>query len=111
MVEKPCACTVTRINFFFRITASNESDVNAIILINSTVAGRSPSANSLVTGWPGADLIDKEHVSWPDTKIIVSSADIEWCCKFQGVPDMLIEKPIADMSLFLNDVQGMLDSG
>ena len=59
----------------------------------------------------GADLFDKIRVCWPDTKIIVSSADIDWCRKFQGVADMVIEKPIVDMSLFLKDVQGMLDSG
>ena len=59
----------------------------------------------------GADLFDKMRVCWPDTKIIVSSADIDWCRKFQGVADRVIEKPIVDMSLFLKDVQGMLDSG
>ena len=51
------------------------------------------------------------RVCWPDTKIIVSSADIEWCRKFQGVADMVIEKPIVDMSLFLKEVQVMLDNG
>ena len=59
----------------------------------------------------GADLFDKMRVCWPDTKIIVSSADIDWCRKFQGVADRVIEKPIVDMSLFLKDVQEMLDSG
>ena len=59
----------------------------------------------------GADLFAKMRVRWPDTKIIVSSADIEWCRKFQGVADMVIEKPIVDMSLFLKDVQGILESG
>ena len=59
----------------------------------------------------GADLFDKMRVCWPDTRIIVSSADIDWCRKFQGVADKVIEKPIVDMSLFLKDVQGMLDSG
>ena len=58
----------------------------------------------------GADLFDKMRVCWPDTKIIVSSADIDWCRKFRGVADMVIEKPIVDMSLFLKNVQGMLDS-
>lgn len=59
----------------------------------------------------GAYLFDKIRVCWPDTKIIVSSADIDWCRKFQGVADLVIEKPIVDMSLFLKNVQGMLDSG
>ena len=59
----------------------------------------------------GADLFDKMRVCWPDTKIIVSSADIDWCRKFQGLADLVIEKPIVDMSLFLKDVQRMLDSG
>ena len=58
-----------------------------------------------------AYLFDKIRVCWPDTKIIVSSADIDWCRKFQGVADLVIEKPIVDMSLFLKNVQGMLDSG
>jgi hypothetical protein len=47
---------------------------------------------------------------WPDTRIIVSSADIDWCRKFQGLADLVIEKPIVDMSLFLKDVQRMLDN-
>ena len=59
----------------------------------------------------GADLFDKMRVCWPDTKIIVSSADLDGCRKFQGIADMVIEKPIVDMSRFLKDIQGMLDSG
>ena len=59
----------------------------------------------------GADLFDKMRACWPDTKIIVSSADLDGCRKFQGVADMVIEKPIVDMSRFLKDIQGMLDSG
>ena len=59
----------------------------------------------------GADLFDKMRVCWPDTKIIVSSADLDGCRKFQGVADLVIEKPIVDMSLFLKEVQEMLIVG
>ena len=59
----------------------------------------------------GADLFDKMRVCWPDTRIIVSSADIDGCRKFHGIADLVIEKPIVDISLFLKDVQRMLDSG
>jgi CheY-like chemotaxis protein len=56
----------------------------------------------------GGELFDKMRQVWPQTKIIVSSADIAWCQKFNGVADMVLEKPIVNMSYFLDQVQSMM---
>jgi len=56
----------------------------------------------------GGELFEKMRKVWPQTKIIVSSADIAWCQKFNGVADMVLEKPIIDMAYFLDRVQSML---
>ena len=56
----------------------------------------------------GGELFEKIRKVWPQTKIIVSSADIAWCQKFTGVADMVIEKPIVNMGNFLDRVQSMM---
>lgn len=56
----------------------------------------------------GAELFEKMREVWPHTKIIVSSADIAWCHKFNGVADMVLEKPIVNMGHFLDQVQSMM---
>jgi DNA-binding response OmpR family regulator len=56
----------------------------------------------------GGQLFEKIRQVWPQTKIIVSSADIAWCRKFSGVADMVLEKPIANMGHFLDQVEAMM---
>jgi DNA-binding NarL/FixJ family response regulator len=56
----------------------------------------------------GGELFEKIRMVWPQTKIIVSSADIAWCQKFNGAADMVLEKPIVNMTYFLDQVQSML---
>ena len=56
----------------------------------------------------GGELFEKIRQVWPETKVIVSSADIAWCQKFNGVADMVLEKPIVNMSYFLDQVQSMM---
>ena len=56
----------------------------------------------------GGQLFEKIRQVWPQTKIIVSSADIAWCRKFSGVADMVLEKPIANMGHFLDRVEAMM---
>src|SRR5574341_297185 len=55
----------------------------------------------------GGELFEKIRKVWPQTKIIVSSADIAWCQRLSGVADLVIEKPIANMGNFLDQVQSM----
>ena len=54
------------------------------------------------------ELIEKIHKVWPQTKIIASSADIVWCQKFNGVADMVLERPIVKRAHFLDQVQSMM---
>ena len=56
----------------------------------------------------GGELFEKMRKVWPQTKIIVASADIAWCQKFNGVADMVLEKPIVNMAYFLDQVQSMM---
>ena len=56
----------------------------------------------------GSELFEKMRKVWPNTKIIVASADITSCQKFGGVADMVIEKPIVNMGIFLDRVQTMM---
>jgi DNA-binding response OmpR family regulator len=56
----------------------------------------------------GGELFQKMRDIWPDTRIIVASADITACQKFGNVADLVIEKPIANMGKFLEQVQGMM---
>ena len=57
----------------------------------------------------GRELFTAMRLAWPQTRIIVVSADIVWCAQFQGVADAVVEKPIADMSEFLKMIQGFLE--
>ena len=56
----------------------------------------------------GNVLFEKIRKIWPHTKIIVASADITSCQKFGEVADLVIEKPIANMGGFLDQVQTMM---
>lgn len=56
----------------------------------------------------GNVLFEKMRNVWPNTKIIVASADITSCQKFGGVVDLVIEKPIVNMGSFLDQVQSMM---
>jgi hypothetical protein len=56
----------------------------------------------------GGELFEKIRKVWQQTKIIVSSADIVWCQKFNGVADMVLEKPIVNMGNFLDQVESMM---
>jgi len=56
----------------------------------------------------GNVLFEKMRKVWPNTKIIVASTDITSCQKFGGVADLVIEKPIANMGIFLEQVQCMM---
>ena len=56
----------------------------------------------------GGELFERIREVWPQTKIIVSSADIAWCRKFSGIADMVLEKPIANMGHFLDQVEAMM---
>ncbi len=56
----------------------------------------------------GSTLFDRMRQVWPQTKIIVASADITSCQKFGGVADLVIEKPIANMGMFLDQIKGMM---
>jgi DNA-binding response OmpR family regulator len=56
----------------------------------------------------GGELFEKIRNVWPHTKIIVSSADIAWCQQFNGVADMVLEKPIVNMGHFLDQVESMM---
>ena len=56
----------------------------------------------------GSELFEKMRQVWPQTKIIVASADIDGCQKFNGVADMVLEKPIVNMGNFLDQVQSMM---
>ncbi len=56
----------------------------------------------------GNTLFDRMRQVWPQTKIIVASADITSCQKFGGVADLVIEKPIANMGMFLEQVKGLM---
>lgn len=57
----------------------------------------------------GSELFEKMRQTWPDTKIIVASADITACQKFGSTADLVIEKPIVNMGSFLDRVQSMMD--
>ena len=56
----------------------------------------------------GSELFEKMRQVWPGTKIIVVSADITSCQKFNGVADLVIEKPIVNMGNFLDQVESMM---
>ena len=56
----------------------------------------------------GSELFEKMRKIWPNTKIIVASADITACQKFGAIADLVIEKPIANMGGFLDKVQAMM---
>ena len=56
----------------------------------------------------GGELFEKMRKVWPQTKIIVASADIAWCQRFNGVADMVLEKPIVNMAHFLDQVQSLM---
>ena len=56
----------------------------------------------------GGELFEKMRKVWPQAKIIVSSADIAWCQKFNGVADLVLEKPIVNMADFLDQVQSLM---
>jgi CheY-like chemotaxis protein len=56
----------------------------------------------------GSELFEKMRQTWPDTKIIVASADITACQKFGETADLVIEKPIVNMGGFLDRVQSMM---
>jgi DNA-binding response OmpR family regulator len=56
----------------------------------------------------GEELFVKMRSVWEGTKIIVVSADIVSCAKLRGAADAVVEKPIADMSQFLEMVRGFM---
>lgn len=56
----------------------------------------------------GNELFEKMRKVWPQTKIIVASADITSCQKFSGVADLVVEKPIVNMGSFLDRVEAMM---
>ena len=59
----------------------------------------------------GEELFNMMRQAWPDTKIIVVSADQGWCQRFVGIADAVVEKPITDMQAFLDTILGFLSSG
>ena len=59
----------------------------------------------------GDELFIAMRQAWPGTKIIVVSADLGWCQRFDGLADAVVEKPITNMQAFLNTVQGFLSPG
>ena len=56
----------------------------------------------------GGELFEKIRKVWPQTRIIVSSADIAWCQMFNEVADRVLEEPIVNMAHFLDQVQLMI---
>lgn len=56
----------------------------------------------------GNVLFEKMRKVWPQTKIIVASADITSCQKFSGVADLVVEKPIVNMGNFFDRVEAMM---
>ena len=59
----------------------------------------------------GEELFNVMRQAWPDTKIIVVSADQGWCQRFVGLADAVVEKPITNMQAFLDTILGFLSSG
>ena len=59
----------------------------------------------------GEDLFNAMRQAWPDTKIIVVSADLGWCQRFVGLADAVMEKPITNMQVFLDTILGFLGTG
>lgn len=56
----------------------------------------------------GLELFDLMRSRWPKTKIIVSSADVQWCNQLEGRADLVVQKPITNMKNFLDSVQTMM---
>jgi len=56
----------------------------------------------------GVQLFNAMRQAWPDTKIIVVSADLGWCQRFIGVADAVVEKPISNMQAFLDTILSSL---
>jgi CheY-like chemotaxis protein len=59
----------------------------------------------------GEQLFNVMRQAWPDTKIIVVSADLGWCQRFVDVADAVVEKPISNMQAFLDTILSFLNSG
>ena len=56
----------------------------------------------------GEQLFNAMRQAWPETKIIVVSADLGWCQRFVDVADAVVEKPISNMQAFLDTILSFL---
>ena len=59
----------------------------------------------------GEQLFNVLRRVWPETKIIVVSADLGWCQRFVDVADAVVEKPITNMQAFLDTILYFLGTG
>lgn len=53
----------------------------------------------------GGDVFVVLRRKWPRTKVAVVSADMDWSHNFEGVADAVIDKPIRDMIVFVDQIK------